>query len=229
MTLSSSIDLSAILEMGWQTLLVTFLSTLFAYTLGLPVGILLNITRKNGIKHNKALNFIVGLIVNILRSIPCLIIIVLCIPITRGLMGKGTGAWYTILIPMTVTAFGFTARMVEQSLSEVEAGKLEAIRSLGASNLDLIFKVLLPEARASLISGVAVVMVSILGYTSFAYNIGAGGLISGVYTFYTRNTGDYLSSVYFWILIIVVVLIVQGIQELGLYIAKKIDKRRVLK
>ncbi len=218
-----------IASMTGETLVMTVLSTLFAYVLGLPCGVLLNVTSKNGLKPCKWLNFTVGLIVNVLRSIPCLIIIVLCIPWTRAWFGRGVGEWYTILIPMTVCAFGFVARMVEQSLAEVPAGELEAVRSLGASNFQLVTKVLLPEAKVSLITGVSVVAVSILGYTSFAYNIGAGGLISGIYTFYTRHTGDYLSSGWFWLLIVIVVLIVQLIQEAGLKIAKSIDKRRLLK
>ena len=195
----------------------------------MPCGILLNITGKNGLKPCKWLNTLIGVIVNILRSIPCLIIIVICIPLTREIFGRGTGDWFTILIPLTVCAFGFVSRMVEQSLAEVPAGEIEAFKSLGATDFQIIRKVLLPEARVSLIMGVAVVAVSILGYTSFAYNIGAGGLISGIYTFYTRNTGEYLNSSLFWLLIVIVVLIVQGIQELGLFIAKKLDKRKILK
>lgn len=215
--------------MTGETLLMTVLSTAFAYLLGLPCGVLLNVTSKNGLKPCKWLNFVSGLIVNILRSVPCLIVIVLCIPWTRSWFGRGTGEWYTILIPMTVCAFGFVSRMVEQSLAEVPAGEIEAVKSLGATNFQLVTKVLLPEAKVSLITGVAVVAVSILGYTSFAYNIGAGGLISGIYTFYSRNTGDYLSSATFWILTVIVVVIVQLIQEAGLKIAKKLDKRRILK
>ncbi|MBQ7373234.1 MAG: ABC transporter permease subunit [Clostridia bacterium] len=218
-----------ILIMIAETVGVTALATLFAYVLGLPCGVLLNVTGKNGLKPCKWLNTLVGLIVNILRSIPCLIIIVLCIPLTREIFGRGTGEWYTILIPLTVCAFGFVSRMVEQSLAEVPAGEIEAIKSLGATDFQVIMKVLLPEARVSLVTGVAVVAVSILGYTSFAYNIGAGGLISGIYTFYTRHTGDYLGKFIFWVMIVLVVLIVQGIQELGLFIAKKLDKRKILK
>ena len=212
-----------------ETLLMTILSTLFAYILGLPCGVLLNVTSKNGLKPCKWLNIIVGFIVNVLRSVPCLIIIVLCIPWSRAWFGVGTGGWFTILIPLTVCAFGFVSRMVEQSLAEVPAGEIEAVKSLGATDFQIIMKVLLPEAKVSLITGVAVVAVSTIGYTSFAYNIGAGGLISGIYTYYTRHTGDYLSQRTFWILIIVVVIVVQLIQELGLKIAKKIDRRRILK
>ena len=192
-----------------ETLLVTLLSTTLAYIFGLPVGILLNVTSKTGLKPNRIFNFIVGLIVNILRSIPCLIVIVLCMPWTRAWFGRGTGEWYTMLIPMTVCAFGFVARMVEQSLAEVPAGEIEAVKSLGANKWQLVTKVLLPESKTSLITGVAVVAVSIIGYTAFAYNIGAGGLISGIYTYYTRHTGSYLDSAYFWVLIVLVVVIVQ--------------------
>lgn len=218
-----------IATMTGETLTMTFLSTLFAYILGLPCGVLLNVTSKNGVKPCKWINFIVGLIVNVLRSVPCLIVIVLCIPWTRAWFGKGTGEWFTIIIPMTVCAFGLVSRMVEQSLAEVPAGEIEAVKSLGATDFQLITKVILPEAKASLITGVAVVAVSVLGYTSFAYNIGAGGLVSGIYTFYSRNTGDYLSSAFFWVLIVIVVVIVQLTQEAGLKIAKLTDKRRTLK
>lgn len=218
-----------IATMTGETLTMTFLSTLFAYILGLPCGVFLNVTSKNGIKPCKWINFIIGLIVNVLRSVPCLIVIVLCIPWTRAWFGKGTGEWFTIIIPMTVCAFGLVSRMVEQSLAEVPAGEIEAVKSLGATDFQLITKVILPEAKASLITGVAVVAVSVLGYTSFAYNIGAGGLVSGIYTFYSRNTGDYLSSAFFWVLIVIVVVIVQLTQEAGLKIAKLTDKRRTLK
>ncbi len=218
-----------IATMTGETLTMTFLSALFAYILGLPCGVLLNVTSKNGIKPCKWINFIIGLIVNVLRSVPCLIVIVLCIPWTRAWFGKGTGEWFTIIIPMTVCAFGLVSRIVEQSLAEVPAGEIEAVKSLGATDFQLITKVILPEAKASLITGVAVVAVSVLGYTSFAYNVGAGGLVSGIYTFYSRNTGDYLSSAFFWVLIVVVVIIVQLIQEAGLKIAKLTDRRRTLK
>lgn len=218
-----------IASMTGETLLMTVLSTAFAYVLGLPCGVLLNVTSKNGIKPCKWLNTVVGLVVNVLRSVPCLIIIVICIPWTRAWFGSGTGEWYAILIPMTVCAFGFVSRMVEQSLAEVPAGEIEAVRSLGATDFQLIKKVLLPEARVSLITGVSVVMVSILGYTSFAYDINAGGLISGIYRVFKNYPQNYMTSLLFWVLIIIVVAIVQLVQEAGLAIAKKLDKRRLLK
>ena len=171
-------DFNDILVLTLETLGMTLISTFMAYLVGLPIGVLLNITSKNGLRPNKWVNHIVGGIVNILRSIPCLIIVVLCLPIVREIFGRGSGAWYTMLIPLFVGSFGFVARIVEQSLAEVPAGEIEAVRSLGAIDFQIIYKVLLPEARSSLLTGLAVSLVSILGYTSFAYNIGAGGLIS---------------------------------------------------
>ncbi len=216
-----------IMQMIIETIGMVFISGALAYLVGLPLGILLNITSNKGITPNKWLNAILSLLVNILRSIPCLIIVVLMLPTVRLVFGRGTGDWYTIIIPLFVTSFGFVARMVEQSLAEVDKGKVEAIKSLGGTNLQIITKVLLPEARASLIGGLAVTLVSILGYTSFAYNISAGGLIAGIWRFYAKNTGNYLEQPIFWILIIIVIVLVQLIQEIGLIISKKLDKRRV--
>ncbi len=218
-----------ILQMIGETIGMTFISTAIAYLFGIPLGVLLNISAKKGLKPNKILNLIIGIVVNILRSVPCLIVVVICMPWTRAWTGKGSGEWYTILIPLSVCALGYVARVVEQSLNEVPAEEIEGIKSLGATNWQIITKVLIPEAKSSLITGCAVTAVSIIGYTSFAYNIGAGGLIAGVYTYFTRHTGDYMGSWYFWLLIVIVVAIVQIIQELGLYLAKKTDKRRKLK
>ena len=132
---------SALLE----TLLMTGISTLLAYLIGLPIGVLLNITSKKGIKPNKVVNSIVGTIVNILRSIPCLLLIIILIPLSNVILGKGewSGHWYSMIIPLVFTSFAFVARMVEQALNEVDAGEVEAIKSLGASNWQLITKVII--------------------------------------------------------------------------------------
>ena len=217
-----------ILTMILETLAMVTISGALAYLVGLPLGVLLNVTSQKGLKPCKWLNFVLSLIVNILRSIPCLIVVVLLMPTVRAILGKGTGEWYTIIIPLFVTSFGFVARMVEQSLAEVDKGKVEAVQSLGGTNFQIITKVLLPEARSSLVGGLAVTLVSLLGYTSFAYNISAGGIIAGIWRYYSQNTGDYLEHPVFWIMIIIVILLVQLIQELGLAISKKLDKRRIL-
>ena len=211
---------SALLE----TLLMTGISTLLAYLIGLPIGVLLNITSKKGIKPNKVVNSIVGTIVNILRSIPCLLLIIILIPLSNVILGKGewSGHWYSMIIPLVFTSFAFVARMVEQALNEVDAGEVEAIKSLGASNWQLITKVIIPESRTSLISGFAVTIVSIIGYTSFAGYIAAGGLIVEAF-----NLGYYgTDKLGMWICVVFVVIIVQVLQEAGLAIAKKVDKRR---
>ena len=207
-----------------DTLLMTGISTILAYLIGLPVGVLLNVTSKKGIRPNKVVNSILGTIVNVLRSIPCLLLIIILIPLSNIILGKGewSGHWYSMIIPLVFTSFAFVARMVEQALNEVDAGEVEAIKSLGASNWQLITKVIIPESRTSLISGFAVTIVSIIGYTSFAGYIAAGGLIVEAF-----NLGYYgTEKLGMWICILFVVIIVQIIQEGGLLISKKIDKRR---
>jgi D-methionine transport system permease protein len=121
-----------------ETFLVVVISTFLSYLVGLPLGVLLNISSKEGIKPNKWLNRILGLIINVLRSIPCLIIIVLALPITRAIFGRGTGAWYIMIIPLFLTSFAYVARVVEQSLAEVDLGVIEAARSMGATNIQII-------------------------------------------------------------------------------------------
>ena len=210
-----------------ETLLMTGISTLLAYLIGLPIGVLLNVTSKKGIKPNKVINSVVGTIVNILRSIPCLLLIIILIPLSNVILGKGqwSGHWYSMIIPLVFTSFAFVARMVEQALNEVDAGEIEAIKSLGASNWQLITKVIIPESRTSLISGFAVTIVSIIGYTSFAGYIAAGGLIVEAF-----NLGYYgTDKLGMWICVIFVVIVVQVLQEAGLALAKKVDKRRVVK
>lgn len=210
-----------------DTLLMSFISLFLAYFLGLPLGILLNITSKKGLRPNKAINLLFGTIVNILRSIPCLLLIIILIPLTNIIFGRGSwsGNWYSMIIPLVIASFAFVARMVEQSLEEIDISVIEASRSLGANDWQIITKVLLPEAKSSLLSGLAVTTVSIIGYTSFAGYIAAGGLIVEAF-----NLGYYGSDqIGMWICVFIVIIIVQIIQEGGLYFAKKLDKRRILK
>ena len=213
-----------ILEAFKDTLLMTTISTAIAYILGLPIGVLLYITSKKGLKPNPVINTILGTIVNVFRSIPCLILIIILIPLTNFVFGKGSwsGNWYSMIVPLVFASFAFIARMVEQSLSEVNLGVIEAAKSLGASDWQIIIKVLLVEAKPSLISGFAVTVVSIIGYTSFAGYIASGGLIVEAF-----NLGYYgTQKLGMWICILFVVIIVQVIQEGGLLISKRIDKRR---
>lgn len=217
-------DLELLLKAIKDTLLMTCISTCISYGIGLPIGILLYKTSKKGLKPNSIVNGILGTIVNIFRSIPCLLLIIILIPITNFIFGNGSwsGNWHSMIVPLVFASFAFIARMVEQSLVEVDSGVIEAARSLGASDRQIIIKVLLSEAKPSLISGFAVTVVSIIGYTSFAGYIAGGGLIVEAF-----NLGYYgTEKLGMWICILFVVIIVQLIQEGGLLISKKIDKRR---
>ena len=221
-----------------ETLGMTLIGTVLAYVLGFPLGILLNITSKNGIKPNKMLNSILGTFVNVMRSIPCLLLIVILLPFTRMLLGRSTGEWYVMIIPIFVGAFGFVARIVESSLNEVDGGVIEASKSMGASTWQIIKKVLIVESLPSLVNGVSVATINIIGFTAFAYDFGAGGLISKAYSFYKNNTKYFVSYDEFFknpdllsliLTIVLIVILVQVVQVLGQEISKKIDKRRKAK
>ena len=159
-----------ILEATYKTLLMTGISTIIAYIIGLPIGVLLYLTSKKGLKPNLIINTILGTVVNIFRSIPCLLLIIILIPVTNLFFGTGSwsGNWYSMVVPLVFASFAFIARMVEQSLTEVNGGVIEAAKSLGASSWHIISKVLLSEATPSLVSGFEVTVVSIIGNTSFA-------------------------------------------------------------
>ena len=204
----------------WQTIYMTLVSTLLAYAIGIPIGVILNVSSKEGIKPNKVLNSTVGIIVNILRSVPFLILAVFIIPFTRLIIGTSIGTT-AMLVPLIVAAFPYVARMVESSLKEVDAGKIEAAEAMGSSKMNIILKVLLPEAKPSLIVGAAIATATILGYTAMAGFIGGGGLgdIALRYGYYRYQDEVML------IAIIILVVIVQVLQELGMFVAKKLDHR----
>jgi D-methionine transport system permease protein len=218
------VDWTLILESTKDTLLMVVISTIIAYIIGLPLGVLLFCTSKKGLKPNKWINLIVGTIVNIFRSIPCLLLIIILIPLSNVLLGTGkwSGYWYSMVIPLIAASFAFVARMVEQSLSEVDGGVIEAAKAMGTPTLKIITNVLISEAKPSLVSGFAVTVVSIIGYTSFAGYIAGGGLIVQAF-----NLGYYgTEKAMMWVCILCVVIIVQIIQEGGLFLSKLIDKRR---
>jgi len=212
-----------------ETVGMTLIAAILAYIVGLPLGTLLYVTGKKGLKPNRVLNFILGGIVNILRSIPCLILIIVLIPLTRATFGTATGKWFTMIIPLFFASFAYVARVVESSLNEVDQGVVEASRSMGASTFQIIAKVLYVEARPSLLLGVALTSISILGYTAFAYDFGAGGLIARAYSIYRSHPMTYLSRPELWVILLLIVIVVQVLQEAGLRLAKKLDKRKIAK
>ena len=204
-----------------DTLYMTLMSTLFGYILGLPMGIILTITDKDGIRPHAAVYKVLDFIVNLVRSIPFLILLILVIPLTRAIVGKSYGSTATI-VPLVIAAAPFIARMVESSLKEVDKGVIEAAQSMGAGTFTIIWKVLLAEARTSLLVGVTIATGTILGYSAVAGTGGGGGLgdIAIRYGYY-RYQSDVMI-----VTIVILVVLVQILQGLGMMISKKIDRRR---
>lgn len=204
-----------------DTLYMTLMSTLFGYILGLPMGIILTITDKDGIRPHAAVYKVLDFIVNLVRSIPFLILLILVIPLTRAIVGKSYGSTATI-VPLVIAAAPFIARMVESSLKEVDKGVIEAAQSMGAGTFTIIWKVLLAEARTSLLVGVTIATGTILGYSAMAGTVGGGGLgdIAIRYGYY-RYQSDVMI-----VTIVILVVLVQILQGLGMMISKKIDRRR---
>lgn len=202
-----------------ETLQMTFFASVLAYVIGLPLGILLYATAKGRILSNRPVNFVLGLIVNICRSLPFLILLVLLIPFTRFVTGSSIGTTASI-VPLTVGAIPIVSRMVESSLSEVQPGIIEAASSMGASPIYIIVHFILPEATPSLLLGAAINIATVLGYSAMAGVIGGGGLgaIALQYGYY-RYQKDVL-----WTTVTILVIMVMVIQEGGNMIAKKARK-----
>ena len=213
--------ITMLLEGVRDTLYMTLASTFFGYVLGLPLGIILAVTDKDGIKPNAFIYKILDIIVNILRSIPFLILLILVIPITRAIVGKTYGSTATV-VPLVIAAAPFIARMVESSLKEVNGGVIEAAQSMGAGTFTIIWKVLLAEARTSLLVGVTIALGTILGYSAMAGVVGGGGLgdIAIRYGYYRYQTDIMLVT------IVILVLLVQIMQWVGMLLSKKLDRRK---
>ena len=204
-----------------ESLYMTLVSTALSYLFGIPIGVILYITDKDGIAEHKVVNRVFGVIVNLLRSVPFIILLVAIIPFTRFVVGTSIGATATI-VPLVVAATPFIARMVESSLKEVNGGVIEAALSMGSNNWQIITKVLLPEAKPSLIVGSTIAITTILGYSAMAGFVGGGGLgaIGINYGYYRYQTDIMLVTV------VLLVIVVQIFQETGMRIANKTDKRR---
>ena len=204
-----------------ETLYMTVVSTLFGYVFGLPMGVLLCISDKDGLKPHPVLYKILDFIANIVRSVPFLILLILLIPFTRFLLGTSYGSTATI-VPLTVAAIPFIARMVESSLKEVDNGVVEAARAMGAGTMRIILRVLLVEARTSLITGATIAIGTILGYSAMAGAVGGGGLgdIAVRYGYYRYQTDIMIVTV------ILLIVIVQIFQSVGMLIANRLDRRK---
>lgn len=209
-----------LVENTWITLYMTLISTLIAYAIGLPLGVILVVTAPGGLKPGAVIYKILDFVVNIVRSVPFLILLIAIMPLTKLIVGKSYGPAATI-VPLALAAAPFVARLVESSLLEVDHGVIEAAQSMGAGLFTIIFKVLLAEARTSLIVGVTIALGTILGYSAMAGVVGGGGLgnIAIQYGYY-RNNLEIL-----FVTVILLVLLVQILQMLGTKISKKLDKR----
>lgn len=203
-----------------DSIYMTLVSSALAYAIGLPLGIALVVSDKNGLSPLPVANQILGIVINILRSVPFLILLITVIPITRAIVGTSLGPKATI-VPLVIASAPFIARLVEGSLKEVDKGVIEAAQSMGASNFQIIYKVLLPEARPSLIVGAAIAVTTILSYSALAGIVGGGGLgdIAIRYGYYRYQTNIMLVTV------ALLVIIVQIMQEIGMRLAKIGDKR----
>ena len=203
-----------------ETFYMVILSTAFAYLIGVPVGVILNITSPTGIRPNRIINIIFGFITNVIRSVPFLILLVAILPFTRLVVGTTIGSTATV-VPLVVAAAPFVARMVESSLKEVDSGVIEAAKAMGSSTWQIIWKVRLAEAKPSLLVGGVIAFATILGYSAMAGFVGGGGLgaIAVNYGYYRYKTDVMLVTV------AILVIIVQVFQEAGIHFVNKLDKR----
>ena len=203
-----------------ETLKMTLCSTFFGYVLGLPLGVLLSVTGKNGLSPKPVVYKIFDVLTNITRSIPFLILLILLIPLTRFLVGKSYGSTATI-VPLSIAAVPFIGRMVESSLNEVDGGVIEAARAMGLSGFKIVTGVLIPESRVSLLTGVTIALGTILGYSAMAGTVGGGGLGDIAVRYgYHRYQSDIMI-----ITVVLLVVLVQIFQTTGNHLTMKIDKR----
>ena len=204
-----------------DTLYMTLASTLFGYIIGLPMGIVLTVTDKDGIRPNAAVYKVLDVISNLLRSMPFIILLIVLIPFTRFVVGRSYGSTATI-VPLTIAAAPYIARMVESSLKEVDAGVIEAARSMGASDFQIVTKVMLVEARTSLIVGATISLGTILGYSAMAGTVGGGGLGDIAIRYgYTRWQTDIMV-----VTVVLLVILFQIFQTIGMKIANRLDRRK---
>ena len=203
-----------------DTIIMTAVATLLAYVIGLPVGVLLITSAKKGIRPNAPLNTVLGWIVNIVRSVPFIILLVAIIPLTRLIVGTSLGVPGAI-VPLVITAAPFVARVVEQSLAEVDGSLVEAAQSFGASNLQIVFKVLLFESLPSLVRGAALTFITLFGFSAMAGTVGAGGLGDIAIRYgYQRFLPEIMLAV-----VLVLIFFVQAVQSLGDWAVRKLSHR----
>lgn len=210
--------INIIIEALGQTIYMVFFSTLFASVLGFILGIIVTVTYPTGLRPNIFIYKSLDVIINVLRSFPFIILIVFIIPLTRAIVGTPIGETAAI-VPLTIAAAPFVARIIESALKEVDPGVIEAAKSFGASNLQIIFKVMLKEAVPAIISGLTLTIINIIGYSAMAGSVGAGGLGKVAISYgYQRYQTDVMI-----VTVIILIIMVQGLQSLGNYLYKKLS------
>lgn len=203
-----------------ESLYMTLLSSFLAYVIGLPIGIILVVTDKQGIKPMPLLNQILGVVVNLLRSVPFIILLLAVMPLTRAIIGTTLGTNATV-VPLVIASAPYIARLVESSIKEVDPGVIEAAQSMGATPFQIVKKVLIPEAKPSLFVGAAISTTTILGYSAMAGFVGGGGLGDIAIRYgYNRYQTDIML-----VTVVILVFIVQGFQIVGIRLSKRSDKR----
>lgn len=215
------LSLDLLLPAIGETLLMVFLSTVMSLAIGLPVGVVLLLTEKGGLWEKPNLSAVLGTVVNIMRSFPFLILMIVIIPFTRLLVGTSTGTMATV-VPLTISAIPFVARVVESALREVDHGLIEAAQSMGATTFNIISKVLIPESLPSIASGITLTIINLIGYSAMAGAIGGGGLgdLAIRYGYHRYEVNIMIISV------VVIILLVQIIQMLGNRISIGINNKR---
>lgn len=211
-----------LLDSFWETMYMVITSTVLATLIGLPLGVVLTVTRSNHILPNVAVNSVLGAVVNAARSTPFIILMVAIIPLTRLIVGSSIGTTAAI-VPLTISAAPFIARVIEGSLLEIEPGVIEAAQAMGASPMQIIMKVLLPEALHSIVLGITLAIISLIGYSAMAGALGGGGLGDLAIRYgYQRFRLDIMI-----ITVVVLIVMVQAMQSIGDYASKKLNKNKL--
>lgn len=204
----------------WQTVYMSFVSAFFALVIGLPLGVILVLTDTGGLRENKRVYHILDAIINVFRSIPILILIIMLFPLSRFIVGRSTGTT-AVIVPLVISAAPFVARIMEQSLNELDPGVIEAAKSMGVSHYTMVRHVMLPEALPSIVNGVTIVLINLIGYSAIAGAIGGGGLgdLALQFGYYRRDTKAL------YIAVIIIIALVQIVQISGNAIRKAVDKK----
>lgn len=214
--------LSVIGTATWQTLVMVFFSAVFSMILGIPLGILLCTTDSSGgLKPNRVVNQTLSIIINVLRAIPFVILVILLFPFTRFVVHTAIGTKASV-VPLTIAAAPFVARVIESSLKEVDAGVIQAARAMGSDNMQIIFKVLMPEALPSIVNGITLTVINLIGYSAMAGTVGGGGLGDVAIRYgYQRYRFEYMLGS-----VAIILILVEVIQVIGTRISNKMQANR---